>query len=82
MPLKEMLDRLATFEPVDLPVISLYLNTQADGRGDADMDSFVLEELKAKAQTFTVLLVVIVWLVLYSRKQQQRDISQTSIKSQ
>ena len=28
-----------------------------------------------------VLLVVIVWLVLYSRKQ-QKDISQTSIKSQ
>jgi peptide chain release factor subunit 1 len=52
MPLKEMLDRLATFEPVDLPVISLYLNTQADGRGDANMDSFVLQELKAKSQTF------------------------------
>lgn len=29
-----------------------------------------------------VLLVVIVWLVLYSRKQQQKDISQTSIKPQ
>lgn len=28
------------------------------------------------------LLVVIVWLVLYSRKQQQKDISQTSIKPQ
>ena len=52
MPLKEMLDRLATFEPVDLPVISLYLNTQADGRGGGKIDSFVIEELKAKAQTF------------------------------
>jgi peptide chain release factor subunit 1 len=52
MPLKEMLDRLAIFEPVDLPVISLYLNTQADGRGDGNIDSFVIEELKAKAQTF------------------------------
>ena len=49
-----MLDRLATFEPVDLPVISLYLSGQADGRGDADMDSFVLQELKAKSQTFTL----------------------------
>lgn len=29
-----------------------------------------------------VILVVIVWLVLYSRKQQQKDISQTSIKPQ
>jgi len=47
-----MLDRLATFEPVDLPVISLYLNTQADGRGDGYIASFVLRELKAKAQTF------------------------------
>ena len=27
-----------------------------------------------------VLLIVINWFVLYSRKQQQRDISQTSIK--
>jgi nitrogen fixation-related uncharacterized protein len=27
-----------------------------------------------------VLLGVIVWVVLYSRKQQQKDISQTSIK--
>ena len=52
MPLKEMLDRLATFEPVHLPVISLYLNTQAsDGRG-GNIDSFVLQELKAKSQTF------------------------------
>ncbi|HLL73182.1 MAG TPA: hypothetical protein VK363_17220 [Pyrinomonadaceae bacterium] len=27
-----------------------------------------------------VLLIIIIWLVLYSRKQQQQDISQTSIK--
>jgi peptide chain release factor subunit 1 len=52
MPLKEMLNRLAKFEPVDLPVISLYLNTQADGRGGGNIESFVIEELKAKAQTF------------------------------
>jgi peptide chain release factor subunit 1 len=55
MPLKEMLDRLATFEPVDLPVISLYLSAQADGRGDAHMSSFVLRELTAKSQTFPLL---------------------------
>jgi hypothetical protein len=27
-----------------------------------------------------VLLIIIIWFVLYSRKQQQQDISQTSIK--
>ena len=52
MPLNDTLDRLAAFEPTDLPVISLYLNTQPDRRGRANYDSFVRKELKAKAQTF------------------------------
>lgn len=52
MPLREMLDRLAAFAPVDLPVISLYLSTQADRRGRANFDSFVRKELKAKSQTY------------------------------
>jgi len=54
MPLNETLDRLAAFEPTDLPVISLYLNTQADRRGRANFDSFVRKELKAKARTFSL----------------------------
>ena len=52
MPLIETLDRLAAFEPVDLPVISVYLSTQASRRGRANFDSFVRKELKAKARTF------------------------------
>ncbi len=52
MPLKETLDKLAAFEPVDLPVISLYLNTQADSRGRDNFDSFVRKEFKAKSQIF------------------------------
>ena len=52
MPLKETLDKLAAFEPVDLPVISLYLNTQADSRGRDNFDSFVRKEFKANSQTF------------------------------
>ncbi len=52
MPLNEMLDKLAAFEPVDLPVISLYLNMQADSHGRDNFDSFVRKEFKAKLQTF------------------------------
>lgn len=52
MPLNDTLDRLAAFEPTDLPVISLYLNTQADGHGRDNFDSFVRKEFKARAQTF------------------------------
>ena len=52
MPLKETIDKLAAFEPTDLPVISLYLNTQADQHGRDNFDSFVRKELKAKSQTF------------------------------
>lgn len=52
MPLRETLDRLAAFVPVDLPVISLYLSTQADRRGRASFNSFLRKELKAKAQAY------------------------------
>lgn len=50
MPLQETLDKLAAFAPVDLPVISLYLNAQADGRDN--FASFIRKELKARAKTY------------------------------
>lgn len=52
MPLNETIDKLADFQPSDLPVISLYLNTQADQHGRDNFDSFVRKEFKAKSQTF------------------------------
>lgn len=52
MPLRETLDRLAAFVPVNLPVISLYLSTQADRRGRASYHSFLRKELKAKLRTY------------------------------
>lgn len=52
MPLEEALDRLAAFAPVDLPVVSFYLSTQADRRGRANFNSFVRKELKARSRTF------------------------------
>lgn len=52
MPINETIDKLASFDPTDLPVISLYLNTQADQHGRDNFDSFVRKEFKAKSQTF------------------------------
>ena len=52
MPLKEKIDKLAAFEPTGLPVISLYLNTQADQHGRDNFDSFVRKEFNAKSKTF------------------------------
>ena len=37
MPLEHFVDRLAAFEPQDLPVVSLYLNAQADEHGTAQL---------------------------------------------
>ncbi|HKT81571.1 MAG TPA: Vms1/Ankzf1 family peptidyl-tRNA hydrolase [Vicinamibacterales bacterium] len=51
-PLTDVLDRLARFEPTDLPVISLYLNLQADERGKDNFASFVRKELKARGSTY------------------------------
>jgi hypothetical protein len=48
MSLNEHLDRMAAFEPVPFPVISLYLNTQADQHGRDNFDSFVRKELSAR----------------------------------
>jgi len=52
MPLTDRLDRLAAFEPVDLPVISLYLNAQANGRGRDNFAPFVRKKLRERAKTY------------------------------
>src|SRR6185436_11463454 len=52
MNLNDQLNRLAAFEQSPYPVISLYLNTQPDGRGRDRFQTFVRKELKARAQTY------------------------------
>jgi peptide chain release factor subunit 1 len=51
---KNLLDRLVSFEPTPFPVISVYLNTQADQNGRDNFDSFVRRELKAHAKRWTM----------------------------
>jgi peptide subunit release factor 1 (eRF1) len=50
--LQETLDRLAAFEPVGLPVVSLYLNLQPNEVGRDAYDVFVRNELPARARTW------------------------------
>ena len=50
--LEQILDRLAGFEPVGLPVISLYLNAQANEHGRMDFDRFLRKEFLQRARTF------------------------------
>ncbi len=50
--LTDTLDRLARFESTPLPVISLYLNLQADQHGKDNYASFVRKELAARAGTY------------------------------
>ena len=52
MPLEHLIDRLAAFEPQGLPVVSLYLNAQADEHGQHNYDVFVRKELSQRAKTF------------------------------
>src|SRR5829696_3323984 len=52
MTLNDQFSRLAAFEPSPYPVISLYLNTQPDGRGRDHFQTFVRKELKARSQTY------------------------------
>jgi peptide chain release factor subunit 1 len=52
MPITEQLDRLARFEPVPYPVVSLYLNTQPNEHGRDQFQSFVRQELKARSRTY------------------------------
>ncbi|HEX7778493.1 MAG TPA: Vms1/Ankzf1 family peptidyl-tRNA hydrolase [Vicinamibacterales bacterium] len=46
------LDRLGRFEPVPLPVISLYVDLRADGRGQHQFMPVVKKELQARARTY------------------------------
>src|SRR5499426_3814939 len=50
----KLLDRLIAFEPTSFPVVSLYLNTQADQNGRDNFDAFVRRELKARAKNWTM----------------------------
>lgn len=50
--LEDKLRELAMFEPVPLPVLSLYVNTQPDKNGRPNFEPFLRKELKAKAATF------------------------------
>jgi peptide chain release factor subunit 1 len=52
MPLEHFIERVAAFEPQDLPVVSLYLNAQADEHGQHNYDVFVRKELSERAKTF------------------------------
>jgi len=49
-----LLNRLVSFEPTPFPVISVYLNTQADQHGRDNFDAFVRRELKARAKRWTM----------------------------
>ena len=46
------MERLLAFESTTLPVISLYLNTQADKHGQTNYDQFVRKELTSRARTW------------------------------
>ncbi|HEV2706368.1 MAG TPA: Vms1/Ankzf1 family peptidyl-tRNA hydrolase [Pyrinomonadaceae bacterium] len=50
--LDNYMQRLAAFEPVDLPVISVYLNAQADQHGRQDFDRFLRKTLGELAKTY------------------------------
>lgn len=52
MSLTQLLDRLAGFAPTELPVLSLYLNAQADQHGRDSFASFVRKELPTRAKTY------------------------------
>lgn len=52
MALSELMDRLTAFQPTGFPVISLYLNAQADQHGRDSYDLFVRKELGERAKTF------------------------------
>lgn len=49
--LKTTLDKLARLESSPLPIVSLYLNLQADAQGKDNYQTFVRKELPARART-------------------------------
>jgi len=53
MPLEHLVEKLAAFEPqVDLPVVSLYLNAQADEHGRHNFHTFVRKQFPERAKTY------------------------------
>ncbi|MET0647139.1 MAG: Vms1/Ankzf1 family peptidyl-tRNA hydrolase [Pyrinomonadaceae bacterium] len=50
--LEKIIDDLAAFEPVELPVVSLYLNAQANENGRQDFERFLRKEFTERARTF------------------------------
>jgi peptide subunit release factor 1 (eRF1) len=50
--LQPVLDRLSSFEPSGLPVVSLYLDASADQHGRDHFDTFLRKELKGRGQSF------------------------------
>lgn len=54
MPLGDLLNRLAAFEPTSFPVMSLYLNTQPDQHGRANFESFIRKEFRARARSYSL----------------------------
>jgi len=50
--LEGIIDRLAEFEPVELPVLSLYLNAQANEHGRQDFERFLRKEFSERARIF------------------------------
>ena len=52
-PLREQLDRLASFEPIDAPVLSLYLDMRPDQNGRDNYDSFIRRVLPERSRGLT-----------------------------
>lgn len=50
--LDERIDRLAALRPSELPVVSLYLNTQSDQHGKDQYTRFLRKELRGRGRTF------------------------------
>src|SRR5215218_9870776 len=50
--LEQIIDGLAAFEPVGLPVLSLYLNAQANEHGRQDFERFLRKEFSERARAF------------------------------
>jgi peptide chain release factor subunit 1 len=52
-PLREQLDRLASFAPSDAPVISLYLDMRPDQHGRDNYSAFIRKAFPSRAETLT-----------------------------
>src|ERR1051326_3384202 len=49
---EELLQRLTSFNPTGLPVISLYLDSRANDQGKRDFGPFVHKQLSSRARTY------------------------------